>query len=141
MFHCLLLYCCSVTQFCSTLCDPKDCSIPTFPVFHYLMSIEPVMTCNHLTLCCPLLLLPSAFPNLPSILFQSVSRFKHLIFITFIAILTHEYILLYLDYCNILYCIFPVSCFSTLVFLTNCFKNNHHALILWTESCSKTVPP
>ena len=29
-----------------------------------LMSIESVMLSNHLTLCCPLLLLPSIFPNI-----------------------------------------------------------------------------
>ena len=120
-FHCLLLYCCSVFQFCLTLCDPRDCSISAFPVLHCFMSIELVMTCNHLILCCPLLLLPSVFPNLASIFLQSVSCFKHPLFITFIATLTHEYILLYLDYCNILYCIFPVSCFSTLIFQTNCY--------------------
>ena len=30
---------------------------------HKLMSIELVMPCNHLILCCPLLLLPSIFPS------------------------------------------------------------------------------
>ena len=41
--------CCSVTQLCLTLCDPMDCSTPSFPVLHYLlellkfMSIESVM--------------------------------------------------------------------------------------------------
>ena len=29
-------YCCSVTQSCLTLCDHMDCSIPVFPVLHYL---------------------------------------------------------------------------------------------------------
>ena len=29
-----------------------------------LMSIKPVMPCNHLILCCPLLLLPSIFPSI-----------------------------------------------------------------------------
>ena len=29
-----------------------------------LMSIESVMSCNHLFLCCPLLLLPSIFPSI-----------------------------------------------------------------------------
>ena len=28
------------------------------------MSIESVISCNHLVLCCPLLLLPSVFPNI-----------------------------------------------------------------------------
>ena len=48
-----------------------DCSIPSFPV-HYLlsqsllklMSIKSVMPSNHLMLYCPLLLLPSVFPNI-----------------------------------------------------------------------------
>ena len=28
--------CCSVTQLCSTLCDPMDCSTLGFPALHYL---------------------------------------------------------------------------------------------------------
>ena len=28
--------CCSVAQSCPTLCDPMDCSMPGFPVLHYL---------------------------------------------------------------------------------------------------------
>ena len=58
----------SVTQSCSTLCDPMDCSTPGFPV-HYqlqsllkLMSIESVMPSN--LLCRPLLFLPSIFPSI-----------------------------------------------------------------------------
>ena len=35
--------CCSVTQSCSTLCDPKDCSTPSFPVLHHL----PELTQTH----------------------------------------------------------------------------------------------
>ena len=27
--------CCSVTKSCPTLCDPRDCSTPDFPVLHY----------------------------------------------------------------------------------------------------------
>ena len=30
-------YCCSVAKSCPILCDPVDCSIPGFPVFHYLL--------------------------------------------------------------------------------------------------------
>ena len=47
-----------VTKSCLNLCDPKDCSTPGFPVLHYLpefakfMSIESVMLCNNLILCC-----------------------------------------------------------------------------------------
>ena len=62
--------CCSVTQLCSALCDPKDCNMAGFPV-HYqswslfkLMSTESVMPFNHLILCCLLLLLPSIFPSI-----------------------------------------------------------------------------
>ena len=28
--------CCSVAQLCLTLCYPMDCSMPGFPVLHYL---------------------------------------------------------------------------------------------------------
>ena len=31
------LCCCSVAQARSTLCDPMDCGMPRFPVFHYLL--------------------------------------------------------------------------------------------------------
>ena len=62
-------YCCPlVAKSCPTLCDPRDCSMPGFPVLHYLpeftqlMSIELVMPSNHLILCCPLPLLPSILP-------------------------------------------------------------------------------
>ena len=60
----------SVTQSCSTLFDPMDCSRPGLPVHHQLpeftqlMSIKSVMPSNHLILCHPLLLLPSIFPNI-----------------------------------------------------------------------------
>ena len=61
--------CCSVVKLCPPLCDPTDCSMPDFPVLHYLpnllkvMSIESVMPSDHLILCHPLLLLPSIFPS------------------------------------------------------------------------------
>ena len=50
-----------VTQSCPTLCDPTQCSTPDFLSFTIsqnllkLMSSEPVMSPNHLILCCPLL--------------------------------------------------------------------------------------
>ena len=53
-----------------TLCDPMDCSIPGLLSFTIsqnllkLMSIEWVMPSSHLIFCCPLLLLPSVFPNI-----------------------------------------------------------------------------
>ena len=30
---------CSVTQSCPTLCDPRDCSTPVFPVLHHLLEL------------------------------------------------------------------------------------------------------
>ena len=62
--------CCSVTQSCLTLCDPLDCSTPSFPVFTIswrllkFMSIESMMPSNYLILCGPLLLLPLIFPSI-----------------------------------------------------------------------------
>ena len=55
---------------CVRLYDPTDCSMPGFPILHYLqsllrlMSIESVMPSNHLILCHPLLLLPSIVPSI-----------------------------------------------------------------------------
>ena len=61
----------SVAQLCPALCDPMDCSMPSFPVHHQLaqsllklISIESVMPYNHLIFCCPHLLLPSIFPSI-----------------------------------------------------------------------------
>ena len=54
----------------SDLSHPRDCSMPSFPVLHYLpelaglMSTELVTPSNHLVLCHPLLLLPSIFPSI-----------------------------------------------------------------------------
>ena len=62
--------CCSVTQLFLTLCNPMDCSMPSFLSFTIsrsllkLRSIELVMPSNHLVLCCPLLLLPSILPSI-----------------------------------------------------------------------------
>ena len=61
--------CSSVALWCSTLCDPMDCSTPGFLNFTIsqsllkLMSIESVMPSNHFTLC-HLLLLLSLFPSI-----------------------------------------------------------------------------
>ena len=64
IFHCY----CSVAKSCPTLCDLMDCSTPGFTVLHLsllkFMSIELVMPCSHLVLCCPLLLLSSMFPSI-----------------------------------------------------------------------------
>ena len=67
----------SLAQSCSTLPDPMDWSMPSFPVHRHsrslfrLMSFESVMPSNHLILCRPLLLLPSIFQHQG--LFQWVS--------------------------------------------------------------------
>ena len=55
---------------CHHSCDPMNHSTPGLPVHHNSpsppkpMSIELVITSNHLILCLPLLLLPSIFPSL-----------------------------------------------------------------------------
>ena len=62
----------SVAQSCPAPCDPMNRSTPGLPVHHRVnsrsspkpMSIESVMTSNHLILCCPLLLLPSILPSI-----------------------------------------------------------------------------
>ena len=59
----------SVAQLCPTLCDPMNRSTPGLPVHHQLLEFTQThvqqvsMPSNHLILCCPLLLLPSNFPN------------------------------------------------------------------------------
>ena len=51
-------------------------SITSSQNFHKLMSIESVMPCNHLILCCPLLLLPSIFPSIRVFSNESVLRIR-----------------------------------------------------------------
>ena len=41
-----------------------------------LVSIESVMPCNHLILCCPLLLLPSIFPSIRLLSSESVLHIR-----------------------------------------------------------------
>ena len=60
----------SIAWSCPTLCDPMDCSTPGFPVLHCLPEFAQIHVygvidaSNHLTLCSPLLLLPSIFPSI-----------------------------------------------------------------------------
>ena len=60
----------SVAQLCLCLCDPMNRSTPGLPVHHQLLSslrltsIESVMPCIHLILCCPLLPLPPIPPSI-----------------------------------------------------------------------------
>ena len=62
-------YCCSVAKSCLTLCDPMNCSTPSFPVLHCLPELAQThvhWVCDaihHLILCHPLLL-PSIFPSI-----------------------------------------------------------------------------
>ena len=61
-----LSLCRSVAKSCPTLCDPMDCSTPSFTISRSLlklMSIKSVMLSNHLILCHPLLL-PLIFPSI-----------------------------------------------------------------------------
>ena len=59
LLHLSLVQFSSITQSCSTLCNPMNCSMPGFLVHHQLlellkfMSIALVMPPNHLFLCCP----------------------------------------------------------------------------------------
>ena len=76
--HSLSCFCgCSVSKLCPTL-TPMDCIMPDSSVLHSLpefapfMSIELVMLSNHLSLCCPLLLLPSFFPSIRVFSIESV---------------------------------------------------------------------
>ena len=63
-----MLCCCSVAQWCPTICEPMDCSAPDFPGLHYILeftqtlSIELMMPSNHLTLCHPLFSCPQPLP-------------------------------------------------------------------------------
>ena len=60
------------TQLCPTIYDAMECSMPGFPGMSFtvsrsllkLMSIELMMSFNHLILCYLLLLLPSNFPSI-----------------------------------------------------------------------------
>ena len=60
----------SVTQSCSTLCNPMNWSTPSLPVHHQLrslfqlMPIKSEMPSSHLILCHPLLLLPPIPPSI-----------------------------------------------------------------------------
>ena len=60
----------SVTHLCPMLCNPIDSahqaslSITNSWTLHKLMPIQSVMPSSHLSLCCPLLLLPSIFPSI-----------------------------------------------------------------------------
>ena len=62
----------------STLCNPMDCSMPSFPILHHLPEFAqihvhwPVMLSNHLILCHPLLLCLQSFPASGSFLMSQL---------------------------------------------------------------------
>ena len=72
----------SVAQSCLTLCDPMNHSTPGLPVHPNsgsllkLTSIESVMPSNYLTLCPPLLLLPSIFASIRVFSNESALRIR-----------------------------------------------------------------
>ena len=72
----------SVAQSCPTLCDPwtEACqaflSITNSRSLPKVMSIQLVMPCNHLILCCPLLLLLSIFSSIRVFSNESVLRIR-----------------------------------------------------------------
>ena len=67
---------------CVGLCNPTDCSMPGSSVLHYLleftqiMPIELLMISNYLILCCPLLFLPSIFPDIRVFSNESILRIR-----------------------------------------------------------------
>ena len=68
-YHTKWSCCCSVTKSCLILCDPMNCSMPSFSItlsqsVLKLMSTESVMPSNNIVLYNPLLLLSSIFPNI-----------------------------------------------------------------------------
>ena len=70
---------CSVMSDSLRLHEPQHarppCPSPT-PRVHKPMSIELVMPSNHLILCCPLLFLPSIFPNIRVFSNESALRIR-----------------------------------------------------------------
>ena len=72
----------SVSQSCSTLCGPMDCSMPgprsitsSWSLLN-LMPIKSVMPSSYCILCDPLLLLPSIFPNIKVFSSESVLHIR-----------------------------------------------------------------
>ena len=73
-----IYYCCSFTQSYLTLCEPmhtrSSLSFTISQNFLKLISIESVISSNHLELCHPLLLMPLIFPNIR--VFSNESAFR-----------------------------------------------------------------
>ena len=69
----------SVAHSCPTLCDPMDCSMPGFPVYYHLPELVQTnvsWVSDAKPTCCPLLLLPSSFPNIRVFPNESVLCFR-----------------------------------------------------------------
>ena len=62
--------CCSTAKSCPTLCNPMDCSMPGFPVLHYLLELTQIQVhgvSHAIQLSHPmpaLILLSSIFPSI-----------------------------------------------------------------------------
>ena len=73
----------SVAQSCLTLCNPRDCSTPGFPVHHQLLELAQTHVhlfsdaIQHFIPCPPLLLLPSVFPRIKVFQWVSHNRCKN----------------------------------------------------------------
>ena len=73
----LWIFCCWVAQLSPVLCNPMDCSMPGFPVFHQLLELAHTLVhrvddpSNHLIFCHPLLPLSSIFPSIRGFLNES----------------------------------------------------------------------
>ena len=89
--------CWSVTQSCSTLCDPmiaacqdsQPCTISQSLL--KLRSIELVMPSNHLIFCHPLFLLPSIFPSISIFSNESALRIRWAKYCSFSISPSNEY--------------------------------------------------
>ena len=72
----------SATQSCPIFCNPMDCSMPGFPIYHQLLELAqtPVHwvgdAIHYLILCHPLLLLPSVLPSIRVFSNESVLRIR-----------------------------------------------------------------
>ena len=90
-------YCCSVAKSCPTICDSMDCSMPASLSFTMswsllkFMSIESVMSSNHLILCHALFLLPSIFPSIRVFSNESVLHIRWPKYWSFSISPTNEY--------------------------------------------------
>ena len=75
---------CSVAKLCLTLWEPRNCSMPGFPVLHYLLGVcsnscpfsRWCQPSDHLILCHPHFLLPSIFASIGVFSNESALRIR-----------------------------------------------------------------